>query len=80
MKVEHSIAHIHTYNGLAESFIKKNKKMNVQPMIMRTNLLIYIWGYAILYATTLFRIRSIIYHTYSPMQLVLGHESNISCL
>ena len=35
------------------------------------------WGHAILHPTSLIRLRSITYHKYSPLQLLLGQQPNI---
>ncbi|CAI0399065.1 unnamed protein product [Linum tenue] len=49
--VEHPVAHVHTQNGLAESFIKR-LQMIARPLLMRTKLPISCWGHAILHAAT----------------------------
>ena len=77
--VEEPVAHVHTQNGLAESFIKR-LQLIARPLLMRTKMPISIWGHAILHAATLIRIRPTSYHTFSPLQLVLGHEPDISHL
>ncbi|KAL6338764.1 hypothetical protein AAG906_023914 [Vitis piasezkii] len=59
INIEHPVAHTHTQNGLAESFIKRH---------------------AIMHAAALVRIRPTTYHEYSPSQLVLGKQPNISHL
>ena len=76
---EYPVAHVHTQNGLAESLIKR-LKLNARPLLMKTNLPMTIWGYAILHATVLIRIRPTSYHKYSPLQLVFGQQPNISHL
>ena len=47
---------------------------------MRTNLPISVWGHAILYVAALIRIKPSVYHKFSPFQLALGQEPNISHL
>ncbi|GKC99060.1 retrovirus-related pol polyprotein from transposon TNT 1-94 [Tanacetum coccineum] len=79
ISVEHSVAHVHTQNGLAESLIKRIQ-MTARPMIMKPKLPISAWGHAVLHAATLIRIRPTSHHTYSPLQLVFGQEPNISHL
>ena len=74
--VEYLVAHIHTQNGLTESFIKRLQWI-ARPLLMRSKLPTSAWGHAILHATTLVRIRPTSYHTYSPLQLAFGYESNI---
>ncbi|CAA7051317.1 unnamed protein product [Microthlaspi erraticum] len=79
ISVEHLVAHVHTQNGLAESFIKR-LQMIVKPLLMRSQLPVSAWGHAILHAATLIRIRPTSNHKFSPLQLVLGKEPNISHL
>ena len=77
--IEHPVAHVHTQNGLAESFIKQIQLI-ARPLLMREKLPISIWGHAILHAAALIRIRPISYHEFSPLQLVHGQGPNISPL
>ena len=79
INVEHSVAHVHTQNDLVESLIKR-LQLIARPLLMKTKLPISAWGHAILHAATLIRLRPTNYHKYSPMQLVLGQEPNISHL
>ena len=79
IKVEHLVAHVHTQNGLAESLIKR-LQLIARPLIMKSKLPSSIWGYAILHAATLIRLRPTAYHKYSPVQLVSGLQPNISHL
>ena len=79
IEVEHSVAHTHTQNGLAESFIKR-LQLIARPLLMRTNLPTTAWGHAILHAASLVRLRPTSYHKYSPLQLVNGQEPDISHL
>jgi len=51
-KVEHPITHAHTQNRLAESLLKC-LKLVVRPLLMRVNLPMATWGYAILHAAIL---------------------------
>ncbi|CAI0405063.1 unnamed protein product [Linum tenue] len=77
--VEHPVAHVHTQNGLAESFIKC-LQLIARPLFMITNLSASCWGHAILHATNLVHIRPTSYHEQSPLQLVFGNEPNVSHL
>ncbi|KAL0556275.1 hypothetical protein IC582_004787 [Cucumis melo] len=79
INIEHPVAHVHTQNGLAESFIK-HLQLIVRPLLMRAKLPLSIWGHAILHAASLIRIRPTSYHKYSPTQLPYGQEPNISHL
>ena len=77
--VEHPIAHVHTQNGLAKYFIK-HLQMIARPMLIRTQLPTSAWGHVILHAAALVRLKPTAYHKYSPLQLVLGSQPNISHL
>ncbi|WCJ38519.1 hypothetical protein M5689_019577 [Euphorbia peplus] len=77
--IERPVAHVHTQNSLAESFIKHLQLIG-RPLLMRTKLPIYAWGHAILHAATLVRIRPINYHKVSPLQMTFGKEPNIAHL
>ncbi|CAA7060846.1 unnamed protein product [Microthlaspi erraticum] len=54
--------------------------MIARPLLMRSQLPVSAWGHAILHAATLIRIRPTSNHKFSPLQLVLGKEPNISHL
>ena len=45
---------------------------------MKTKLPTSAWGHAIMHVVALVRIRPTTYHEYSPSQLVLGKQPNIS--
>jgi len=77
--IEHPVAHVHTQNGLAESFIKR-LQLIARPLLMRAKLPTSVWGHAILHVASLARIRPVAYHKYSPLQLAYGQEPNISHL
>ena len=47
---------------------------------MKTKLLTSTWGYAIMHVATLVCIRPATYYEYSPSQLILGKQPNISHL
>ena len=79
INVEHSVAHVHTQNGLAESLIKR-LQLIARPLLMKTKLPASTWGHAIMHAARLIRIRPTSYHEYSHSQLVLGTQPNISHL
>jgi hypothetical protein len=76
INVEHHVAHTHTQNGLAESFIKR-LQLIARPLLMKSKLPISAWGHAILHATSLVRIRPTSYQKYSPLQLAFGQPPNI---
>ena len=74
--VEHLVAHTHTQNGLAESLIKRFQII-ARHLLMKSKLPVSTWGYDILHAASLVRIRPTAYHKFSPLQLVLGQQPNI---
>ncbi|KAL0541215.1 hypothetical protein IC582_021256 [Cucumis melo] len=71
INIEHPVAHVHTQNGLAESFIK-HLQLIARPLLMRAKLSLSIWGHAILHVASLIRIRPTSYHKYSSTQLPYG--------
>jgi len=79
VSVEHSVAHVHTQNGLAESFIKCIQLI-ARPLFMKSKLPVSAWGHAVLHAAELIRIRPSSEHRYSPLQLLTGHAPDISRL
>ena len=79
IKVQHPVPHVHTQNGLAEATIKQ-LQLIARALVMRTNLPIASWGYAILYAALLIRFRPTTKQPFSAYQLVTGYEPDISHL
>ena len=79
INVEHHVAHTHTQNSLVESLIK-HLQLIARPLLIKTKLLTFTWEHAIMHAASLVRIRPTTYHEYSPSQLVLGKQPNISHL
>ena len=77
INIEHSVAHTHTQNGLAESLIKC-LQLIARPLLMKTKLPTSAWGHVIMHAANLVHIRPTAYHEYSSFQLVLGKPPNIS--
>ena len=78
-KNEHLVAQGHTQNGLVESLIK-HFQLIARPLLMKTKLTASTWGHAIIHVESLIRITPTSYHEYSPSQLVLGKQPNISHL
>jgi hypothetical protein len=74
--IEHLIVHVHTQNDLAESLIKR-LQLIAKPILIRTKLLVFAWGYVVLHAVTLIYIKPTTYHKFSSLQLVFGHKQNI---
>ncbi|XP_074337293.1 uncharacterized protein LOC141674488 [Apium graveolens] len=79
ISVEHTVAHVHTQNGLVESLIKR-LQLIARPLLLRAKLPIFVWGHAILHAANIIRIKPSAYHKQSPQELVLGQVPNISHL
>ena len=77
--VQYSIAHVHTHNGLAESFIK-HLQLVARPLHLNTKLPLSALRHAIIHATNLIRLRPTSNQDLSPLQLVLGYQPNISYL
>ena len=75
--IEHLVTHVHTQNGLAESLIKR-LQLIIRPLLMKTKLPTSTWGHVVMHVASLIRIRPTSYHEYSPSQLVLGEQPNIS--
>ena len=75
--VEDPVTHVHTQNGLEESFIKR-LQLIARPLLMRTKLRVSAWEHAILHAAALVCIRSICCNKFSPFQFALGQEPNTS--
>lgn len=76
INVDHPVAHTHTQNGLAILFIKRIQLI-AQPLLMKSKLLVFAWGHAILHAASLVWIRLTSYQKYSPLQLAFGQPPNI---
>ncbi|KAM2361601.1 hypothetical protein ACFXTH_003863 [Malus domestica] len=74
--VEHPVPHVHTQNGLAEAFIKRHQLI-AQTLVMRTKLPVSAWGYAILHATMLVRLRTTATQPHLPLQLVTRYEHDV---
>ena len=79
IKVEHSVPHVHTQNGLAESLIKRIKWI-ARPLLQNCKLPTSCWGHVVLHAAALIQLRPTTYHETSPLQLVRGKEPSISHL
>nr|GEY57670.1 retrovirus-related Pol polyprotein from transposon TNT 1-94 [Tanacetum cinerariifolium] len=79
ISVEHSVAHVHTQNRLAESLTKRIQ-MIARPMIIKAKLLVFACGHDVLHVATLIRIKPTSHRTYSTLQLVFGQELHISHL
>ena len=77
--VQHPVAHVHSQNGLAESFIKR-LQLITRPLHLKTKFLLLAWGHAIIHAANLIRLRSIANHDLSLSQLAKGYQPNISHL
>ena len=72
--VEHFVAHVHTQNGIVESFIKR-LQLIADHFLSNQNCL-YLFR-DMLYAASLVKFRSTVYHKYSPLQLIFCVPPNI---
>ena len=79
IKVEHSVPHVHTQNGLAESLIKRINLI-ARPLLQNCMLPTTCWGHAVVHAASLIQLRPSAYNEFSPLQIVHGKEPNISHL
>ena len=79
IEVQYLVAHTHTQNGLAESFIK-HLQWIARPLLLRTKLPLSAWGHALLHAGNLICLRPIGDHDFSPLQIVSRSQQNISHL
>ena len=79
INIEHPVAHTHTQNGLAKSFIKR-LQLIARPLLMKTKLSTSTWAHAIMHVVVLIDIQPTTYHKYAPSQLVLENQPNISHL
>ena len=77
--VQHPVAHVHSQNGLAESFIKR-LQLIARPLLLKTKLPLSAWGHAIIHAANLIRLCHTTNHDLSPLQLANGYQPNISHL
>ena len=64
--VQHPVAHVHSQNGLAESFIKC-LQLIAKPLLLKTKLPLSAWGHAIIHAAHLIRLCPIANHNLSPL-------------
>ena len=74
--VQHSIAHVHSQNGLDESFIK-SLQLIARPLLLKTKLHLSAWGHAIIHAANLIRLCPTANHDLSPLQLATDYQPNI---
>ena len=77
--VQHLVAHVHSQNGLAESFIKLLQLIAI-PLLLKSKLPLSAWGHAIIHAANLIHLRPTANHDLSPLQLAKGYQPNISHL
>ena len=77
--VQYHVAHVHSQNGLAESFIKR-LQLIARPLLLKSKLPLSAWGHAIIHAANLIRLRPMANYDLSPLQLAKGYQPNISHL
>ena len=70
--VQYLVAHIHSQNGLVESFIKR-LQLIARPLLLKSKLPLLAWGYAIIHAANLIRLHPTTNHNLSPLQLAKGY-------
>ena len=74
--VQHPVAHVHSQNGLAESFIKR-LQLIARPLLLKSKLPLSAWGHAIIHATNLICLHLTANQYLSPLQLANGYQPNI---
>ena len=79
INVQYSIAHVHSYNGLAESFIKR-LKLIARQLLLNTKLPLSAWGHAIIHVANFIHLRPTANQDLSLLQLVIAYQSNTSHL
>ena len=72
LDVQYPIAHVHTHNGLVESFIK-HLQLIVRPLLLKTKFPLLAWGHAIIHAVNLIRLHPTANHDLSPLHLALSY-------
>ena len=77
--VQHPVVHVHSQNGLVESFIKR-LQLIARPLLLKTKFPLSACGHAIIHAANLIRLHLTANHDLSPLQLVNGYQPNISHL
>ena len=75
--VQYHVAHVHTQNRLAESFIKR-LQLIARPLLLKTKFPLSAWEHGILHATNLIHFRPITNQGLSPLHLTLCYQPNIS--
>ena len=74
--VQHLVAHVHSHNGLAKSFIKRLQLIAI-PLLLKSKLPLSAWGHAIIHAANLIRLRPTANHDLSQFQLAKRYQPNI---
>ena len=77
--VQHHVAHVHSQNGLAESFIKR-LQLIARPLLLKTKLPLSAWGHTIIHGANLIFLCPTANHDLSPLQLAKGYQPHISHL
>ena len=77
--VQHPVAHVHSQNGLAESFIKR-LQLIARPLLLKTKLPLSAWGHTIIHGANLIFLCPTANHDLSPLQLAKGYQPHISHL
>ena len=77
--VQYYVDHVHTQNGLVESFIKC-LQLIARPLLLKTKLPLSAWGHIVIHAVNLIMLRPIANQNLSPLHLTIGYQPNISHL
>ena len=74
--IQHPVAHVHSQNGLAKSFIKC-LQLIARPLLLKSKFPLSAWGHAIIHAANLIRLCPTTNHDLSPLQLAKAYQPNI---
>ena len=75
----YSVAYEHSYNGLAEAFVKKIQLV-ARPLLLHVNIPSSLWGHAILHAATLLKITLTLLNVQTPPEYLTGRPPNVDHL
>ena len=79
IELTYSMPYEHAHNGLAEAYIKKIQLI-VRPLLFHSNPSPTLWGHALLHLAVFLRLRPILLHAQSPLELSSGRTPHIAHL
>ena len=69
----YSVSYEHAQNGLAKAFLKKIQLV-ARPLLLHAKLPSNLWGYAVVHAAFLLRLRPTLLNTQTPYELLSGRH------